>query len=238
MTRLKSLLSLPTVALLVMVLALALVRVGAISPLASFGTFIGAWIVGGLASAAIGAARLLRSSDAELRARARWQLAVGLVLLLGLLVQARGSRVPPIHDITTSPDDPPSFTAAAQLPENQGRDLTYPHGGGDVAALQASGYPDLAPIRLEVPVEQARDMVIESMQQLGWTVTWSSAELGAVEATDTSSLFRFVDDIVARIRADGETGSIVDVRSLSRVGRSDLGANAARIRTLRDLLLR
>ncbi len=235
MAWIKTVLSLPTVALVAMVLALGLVRIGVVEPITSFGIFMVSWVLGGVASTVAGTLKLYRGIDARSRAQGRWQVAAGILLLIALVVQARSARVPPIHDITTNPIDPPQFSAAAELDANHGRDMTYPHGGAEVPGLQAGAYPDLVSIRLPSAPDGAQAHVIESMQRLGWTVTWSSTPVGLVEATHATSLFRFVDDIVVRIRAEGG-GSVVDVRSLSRVGRSDLGANAARIRALRGLL--
>jgi uncharacterized protein (DUF1499 family) len=68
-----------------------------------------------------------------------------------------------------------------------------------------------------------------------WQVVSDDAALGRIEATATSRIFRFVDDVVIRVRDDGGE-TVVDVRSRSRMGQSDLGANSARIRAyLADL---
>ena len=163
-------------------------------------------------------------------------VAFGVALLMLIVLMAlRPPSVPPIHDITTNPDDPPSFVALASDDHNPGRDLTYPHGGSDVTALQREAYPDLEPIRTGSPPDQTLSAIADAAESLGWEVVARDDASGRLEATDTSGIFRFVDDIVVRVRADG-TGSVVDVRSTSRVGQSDLGANAERIRALRDRL--
>jgi uncharacterized protein (DUF1499 family) len=109
------------------------------------------------------------------------------------------------------------------------------YAGPEVAAQQKKAYPDLAPIRLAVPPAQAFDKARAAAQALGWEIVASDPAEGRLEATDTTRWFAFKDDVVVRIRPDGD-GSRVDVRSKSRVGRSDVGANAARIRAFREAL--
>ncbi|PZO06409.1 MAG: DUF1499 domain-containing protein, partial [Alphaproteobacteria bacterium] len=62
----------------------------------------------------------------------------------------------------------------------------------------------------------------------GWTIVSQDPATGTLSATATTFWFGFKDDVAVRVRAEG-AGSVVDVRSTSRVGLSDLGANAARI---------
>jgi uncharacterized protein (DUF1499 family) len=71
---------------------------------------------------------------------------------------------------------------------------------------------------------------------MGWEIAEADAAAGRIEATDTTFWFGFKDDVVIRIRPAEDGGSIVDIRSKSRVGMSDVGANAARIRAFRDRL--
>jgi uncharacterized protein (DUF1499 family) len=156
--------------------------------------------------------------------------AVASLLLIGLAGGGRG--LPLINDITTSPDDPPPYQTAPTLPENRGRDFVYPAGN---AALERAAYPDLAPLELALPPAEAFARALRAAQALGWQVTRSDPEAGALEATSTSRIFRFVDDVVVRVRADG-AGARIDVRSKSRDGTGDLGANAARIRAFRARL--
>ncbi len=168
------------------------------------------------------------------RTQATIALAVSVLMMI-VLIALRPPSVPAIHDITTNPDDPPEFVVLASDEHNPGRDLTYPHGGPEVPAQQRVGYPDLEPIRVSSPPEQTLESVAAAASDLGWEVIARDDASGRLEATDTTGVFRFVDDIVVRVRPDG-AGSVVDVRSTSRVGQSDLGANAERIRALRDKL--
>jgi uncharacterized protein (DUF1499 family) len=155
-------------------------------------------------------------------------LAVFLIgLLLGFLGFLFGvAALPRINDITTDPDDPPSFAAAAREPANQDRDLSYP---ASFAAEQRRGYPDLRPIVLAQPPGEAFVRAQRAAGELGWKTTYSDPAAGVFEAQEVSPTFLFVDDIVVRVRPEGE-GSRIDVRSKSRDGKGDLGVNAKRIR--------
>lgn len=201
---------------------LALVR-----PLIGFTTFaLGALLaLVGLVLGGFG----LRATRGGLPGRRRAWLAVtaGAVVIAALLSGALSGRgAPRINDITTSPDDPPTFEAAAGEAANRGRDMAYP---AEFAAIQRAAYPDLAPIPLPVPPAEAFARAHATARALGWEVTLVDPARGLLEARARSRLFRFVDDVALRIRpADG--GSVVDVRSKSRDGKGDMGVNAARIR--------
>lgn len=210
-------------------------RFGLLPPIVGFGLFAAGLAGGGLASLILGILALVRASGGRGMA---WLAIVLGVLAVGFLVEMVVTRggVPPIHDVTTNVDDPPELRQIAKLPANEGRDLSYPHGGEKVPELQREGYPDLAPIELGVPPERAFDLARRVVDDLGWTLVWSNAELGAIEAWDETEIFRFVDDVAVRIRPGPGNGSVIDLRSVSRVGRSDLGANAARIQAFEKRL--
>lgn len=202
-------------------------RVGLARPLAGFAMFALGGLLG-LAGLLLGALAL-RATRGGRPGRQRAWLAVavgGLAVALLLLGALQGRGAPPINDITTNPDDPPVFATAAREDANRGRDLAYPP---DFAAVQRDAYPDLAPIRLAAPPTAAFERARATAEALGWEIVAVDPASGVLEARSVSRLFRFVDDVVVRVRpADG--GSLVDVRSKSRDGRGDLGANAARIR--------
>ena len=103
------------------------------------------------------------------------------------------------------------------------------YGGASVATEQKRAYPDLTSIRLTVPPDRAFALVEATAKSLGWDVASAVPAEGRLEATDTTRWFGFKDDVVVRVVPAPE-GSLVDVRSVSRVGRSDLGANARRVR--------
>jgi len=160
-------------------------------------------------------------------------LVLGLVLGLGaafvpwrLMQQAR--RVPPIHDITTDLDRPPKFVAILPLRAGAPNPATY--GGSEVADAQRRSYPDIKPLLLSVPAGAAYKQALASARGMGWELVASDSTAGRIEATATTPWFGFKDDVVVRVRPEG-SGSRIDVRSVSRVGKSDVGANAQRIRT-------
>ena len=214
---------LPLAVLMMLLLVLGAARLELVSPLAAFAAFILAWLLGGVVLLGSGLLALRRGDGVGPA------LLFGAVLLLALMVAMVRARAPRIHDITTSPDDAPPFTTASAHPANRGRDLAYPNGSPETAELQRQAYADLSTLRLTESTAVAYRTAVEVAEALGWTVTWTSPADGLLEAQDMSTLFRFVDDIVIRVRGT-DSGSEVDVRSLSRVGQSDLGANAARIR--------
>lgn len=139
----------------------------------------------------------------------------------------KAKSVPRIHDVSTDLLDPPAF--AALLEARKASPNGAAHGGPQVADEQRKGYPDIEPLVVKTPPAETMQKAIDAARSLGWHVAASDAASGRLEATDTTVFFGFKDDIVVRIRPEG-TGSRVDVRSVSRVGLSDLGANAARIR--------
>jgi uncharacterized protein (DUF1499 family) len=170
---------------------------------------------------------------------ARRGLAV-LALVLGLgaigppvmLMRSARSK-PPIHDITTDTDDPPPFVAVAPLRRDAANPVAY--GGPEIAAQQKTAYPDLKPAALSVPPAQAFERALQAAKAQGWEIVAAVPADGRIEATATTQWFGFKDDVVVRVRPEG-AGSRVDVRSVSRVGRGDVGANAARIRKFLDAL--
>lgn len=158
-------------------------------------------------------------------------LAIALVPLatLGVLMATRPD-VPPINDVTTDPEDPPAFSAAAKRLGVSADELALPQA---FVEPMREAYGDLAPLRLRgVSRGDAVQAAQEVAARLGWREIVSEArgpDEAVVEAVAITSLFRFRDDVVVRVRERGDE-LVVDVRSRSRVGRSDLGANAARIR--------
>jgi len=139
----------------------------------------------------------------------------------------QAARLPRIHDITTDTDQPPRFVSVVALRAGAANPAEY--GGPEIAAQQRQGYPDLQPLSLSLPPNQAFDKALATAREMGWEIVASDPPSGRIEATDTTFWFGFKDDVVVRV-APAQNGSRVDVRSLSRVGLSDVGTNAARIR--------
>jgi uncharacterized protein (DUF1499 family) len=103
-----------------------------------------------------------------------------------------------------------------------------------MAAQQRAAYPDIVPIRLAVPPAEAFRRVDRVAMALGWEVVARAPAEGRLEAVDITDWFGLEGDIVVRIRAEGTTGSRIDIRSKSRLGESDFGANARRIRAFME----
>lgn len=155
-------------------------------------------------------------------------VALGTLALVAVLTPAfAGGGKPPINDISTDLQDVPDFTQARTLPENAGRDLSYPE---DFKEVVRHFYPDLTSLKLAEPPEVVFERAVaRAKEHPGWTVTRVDAQARTLEGVAESRLFRFRDDFVVRVRPEEGGGTRVDMRSKSRVGRGDLGANAARI---------
>ncbi|MBT6891747.1 MAG: DUF1499 domain-containing protein [Gammaproteobacteria bacterium] len=145
---------------------------------------------------------------------------------------AAAGNVPPIHDITTDTANPPAFVAILPLRENAPNG--YEYGVSEawpaekLGATTMEAYPGLKPIESDLSAADAVDRTEATLQGMGLEIVAVDKEAGLVEATATTFWFGFKDDMVVRIVANGE-GSKIDLRSMSRVGQSDVGANAARI---------
>lgn len=139
--------------------------------------------------------------------------------------------VPPIHDITTDTEDPPEFSAILPLRESATNPSEY--GGPEIARQQRAAYPDIRPLELDLPFGEAFSRALEAARAMGWEVVSADAAVGRIEATARTRWFAFRDDVVVRLTSeDGSTR--VDVRSVSREGKSDVGTNARRIREYLD----
>ncbi|MEG3191993.1 DUF1499 domain-containing protein [Lysobacter sp. D1-1-M9] len=228
-------------AVLLGVIALALLLI------AGPGTRLGLWEFGtgfqlmrwaafvGLAAAALALLMLIvprtrRSSVAALAAA----LVIGLgVAFVPWNAMRQARAVPPIHDISTDTQRPPEFVAVLPLRADAPNPASY--GGPELAQAQLAGYPDLRTHRLAAAPAQAFERALAAARDMGWEIVAAEPAAGRIEATDTTPWFGFKDDVVIRIEGDGD-GSRIDVRSVSRVGGSDVGANAARIRKYLDRL--
>lgn len=184
---------------------------------------------GGLAVAAcaIVALAIPRTRSGEV-----WGLVCSIAFGLGVAYlpwdwRQQARSVPPIHDISTDLTDPPAFVAV--LPHRADAQNPATYGGPEVAAAQRKGYPDIQPLELATALEAAYARALAAAQAMGWELIAADAATARIEATATTLWFGFKDDVVVRVRP-AATGSRIDVRSVSRVGKSDVGTNAKRIR--------
>lgn len=155
-------------------------------------------------------------------------------ILVGLLAAGipmswayRAGKMPMIHDITTDMVNPPQFKAIMPLRSGATNPPTY--GGPETAAQQSSAYPDIRPLMLPTTRQTAFERAFLTAKNNGWQIVDSNRREGRIEAVATTFWFGFKDDIVVRVTPVVD-GSRVDVRSTSRVGLSDIGTNAERIR--------
>jgi len=139
--------------------------------------------------------------------------------------------LPDLNDVETTPRDPMKFNALAAQRPADANPIIEPD--LEAAAAQEKAYPDIRSMELERSATEVFDMVHEAVKRMGWTII-SSEPLGAngagrIEATDKTLIMGFTDDVLVRVRGD-DSQAFIDVRSASRYGMHDLGANADRIR--------
>jgi len=167
-------------------------------------------------------------------------LAVALIFGGYFITQiATAMSVPAIHDVTTDLADVPKFTKLLVRSDNLD---TIPSGGDAKLAamppearwraIHRAAYGDIKTLHLPIDAAKAMDRARRLVQARGWAIAKADTAGGTIEATDTSLFFRFKDDVIVRIRPGPSPagGAIIDMRSISRVGQSDIGVNARRIR--------
>jgi hypothetical protein len=155
-------------------------------------------------------------------------VAVAAALILpSAELQRRAEQVPRIHDITTDTQDPPQFVSLLAVRQKSPNGPEY--GGEAIARAQKAAYPDIQPRTIDDALPQAYARALAAARNMGWEIVATAPDEGRIEATATTRWFRFKDDVVIRV-TPRSVGSRIDVRSKSRVGRSDLGTNAKRIR--------
>jgi uncharacterized protein (DUF1499 family) len=142
-------------------------------------------------------------------------------------LQQRARSAPAIHDISTDTANPPAFIAVLPLRAKAPNPAAY--GGREIAEQQSRAYPDIQPLMLGVPPSVAFSRARDIAEGMGWQIVAADPASGRIEAVATTLWFGFNDDVVVRITSAGD-GSRIDVRSVSRVGESDIGTNARRIR--------
>ena len=216
-------------------LSFALSRAGAADSFAALAVF-------GAALAVAFAAALLAGAAAAIiwrtGARGAGQTALALLLALGLLaypayMAALAFVLPPIHDISTDLDTPPSFMISAKArAARQGR--TPAPASAETIAAQREAYPEVQPAFVDMEAAQAYQLCLRVAGDLGWRIVDANPPnlrgdgVAHIEATERSLFFGFTDDIAIRIRPLA-TQTRIDVRSVSRVGRHDFGKNARRV---------
>jgi uncharacterized protein (DUF1499 family) len=211
-------------------------NLGALAPMTGFMVFVASALLGGLVTIVVSGVAIFlsrggRDPDGRRLGLAGLAAAIGLFLVI-FVAGSPGRGLPPINDITTDLENPPVFAPAQVVPEYVGRNMDYPP---EFVGPARDAYPDLEPILLATPPGDAFEKALATADALGWEISASSPERLVFDAQDETRLFRFVDDVSVRVVAD-RAGSRVDVRSKSRDGQGDVGANAARIRRFAEAL--
>jgi uncharacterized protein (DUF1499 family) len=224
-------------AILLLVIAGPLYQLGLLPLALAFGLLRWAAYVGVVALIVNLAAAAFAYRRGE-RAHAAIGAVAVLLAVIAVAVPFRWQRAaqaaPRIHDISTDLQNPPTFKAIVPLREGAPNGLERPPIVND---LQRKGYPDIQPITLPIPPDQVFEEVIERIQDDEWEIVDANKEGGTVEAIATTAWFGFKDDVVVRLTPWG-SGTRVDMRSVSRVGLSDIGTNARRVREFLDELKR
>ncbi|MBP1685903.1 MAG: Membrane protein [Deltaproteobacteria bacterium] len=198
-----------------------LAHVDLVAAMVGFGLFAGGGVLG-IGALVTGILAALRGGGLSTG------LAAGAVVTaIFLTVAAPGRKFPPINDLTTDTVNPPEFVAAPALARNAGRDMRY--AGAALAAQQQAAYTTLAPLPLKAPPDDAfRQVEAVARRMPGWEITRNDPGVRTIEGVATTRLFHFKDDFVIEVRPHGDS-SLVEMRSKSRDGKGDIGANAARI---------
>ena len=230
-----------TLAALVMVLAILSLIYGYRLGLWGLGPVFGGFQTWALPAAGL-SALLGAVSAGALVFRQAWLGAVAALAVaatgagLGYLpiwMKGQAESVPAIHDITTDTIDPPLFVAVLEERADAPNPPEY-----DTAQTerQLEAYPDIRTLVMPVPLPEAFGYAVDAVKAEGLTIKAAVPSEGRIEATETVPLFGFKDDVVIRLQNAHGTATVVDIRSKSRVGVSDLGFNARRIRSLLDRL--
>lgn len=195
----------------------------------------GAYAAIGLAVISLVSIWFLRKSSARAIIYAVFSfILTGIVSGTALYWQHQAGHVPPIHDITTDMENPPEFFAMVRLRADAPNPPEY--AGAETSQLQRDYYPHIEPVYFEMDLQEVIDAAVMVVVRRGWDIVAVNRKEGRIEATEKLPWFGFKDDVVLRFTETEDGGTRVDMRSKSRVGRSDIGVNAKRIdRFLRDL---
>ncbi len=226
------------------ILAVVLVTVGVlgahyyfVAPFVGFQLFAFGFVLSlvGAIAGVIGMLMTRSGPRAFARPRALFGTVVSLAIFVPIfLIALSGRRYPAINDITTDFDNPPEFTYAIQMADNQGRDLKYNR--ARYADRQQAGYGELAPLKTGVDTVGTFARVEDTARHIpSWVITLDDPNTHTLEGVATSRLFHFHDDFVIQVRpATDGSGSLIEMRSKSRVGVGDFGMNYKRIRMFFD----
>lgn len=237
-------LRLAIVGALLLVYAVVLHRYGYITSPAAFGLVSGGSSIAfvGLVLGLFGILTTWIKVQRGLRHALGGAVLSALVLAYPTMLIGPGLLLPAIHDISTDLDNPPEFAIAAGVRPKWANSLHHPGRDSRLAELQRKSYPEVAPLFMEMQTDEAFDLALSVVREQGWQVVAMQqpplpGAPGQVEAVAYSPVMAFANDIALRVIAVPE-GTIFDIRSVSRFGKTDLGDNANRIvkliRTIED----
>jgi hypothetical protein len=225
--------------IIAVVVSILIVRFGFLEMKPALATFFGALALAGL-SILVGLAAFAAIWQNGSRGMSRILLALlidAVILAYPAYLGLQYRKLPPIHDITTDPIDPPRFEALARLRSGEGANSAV-YAGLYSAEQQRLAYPDIDTVELEVPPQRAYDVTLALVNKRKWLIIderppQPPRRIGRIEAVARTPIMGFREDVSIRVTPDGED-SRVDIRSSSRYFESDLGSNAARVSKLID----
>lgn len=196
-----------------------------------------AGVVAALLAILVGLAGIMTTRNAAGRGKAMTAFVGGLVVVgvIGIMAAPMFMNgAPVIHDITTDTENAPVFVALKEARNAAPNETDYV--GGDVALAQQQATNDGIANFTNLQTQnytQPGNVVFAAAEKIaassGWAIAAAIPSEGRIEATATTRIYGYQDDVVIRIRPTMEGTTELDVRSASRVGGGDLGANAARI---------
>jgi len=220
------------------ILALVGARVGILPPMPAFGIF-GIAMLALIVCIFVTVIGLILSKGTGGGASAVrvWSALTVAILIMAVSVsqQPESSGSSPIHDITTDIGNPPSFEAIVPLRKASGARNPPEYAGKEAATIQKAIYPEIVTLTVEKPTDEVFVAAEKVARDLGWEIIRADPDSGQIEATATTYWFRFKDDVVIRLTPRGNE-SYVDIRSKSRIGQGDMGANAGRIKDFLTML--
>ena len=217
-------------------LAIIIVRSGLLEIKPAIATFAGALAIAGIALLlALAAFVVIWMEGLAGMGAALAAMGISLVLLAyPAYIGIRAYKLPLIYDITTDPLDPPRYEALARVRPRDANPVAY--AGLYAADQQRRAYPDIGPLMVSATPQMTYDAAYTVVTKRKWRIVDARAPQaarreGRIEAVARTPIMGFRDDVIIRVRADGD-GTRIDIRSSSRYGSFDFGANAARIRSL------
>ena len=214
------------IAILLVALAGPLYKFGAVELGTAFAGFKFGLFAGVAALVLLAIQLLFKRNTASIGSALASAVLAVTAIAVPLSMMNTAKNVPPIHDISTDLVNPPEFVAIAPLRADAPNPVEY--AGIEAAEQQREAYPELTTLTYSQSQPELVKATEQAIENLGWELVNTDADKGIIEATETTAWFGFKDDVIIRV-TDNDNERLVDTRSKSRVGQSDLGKNAARI---------